>query len=189
MAVTWATRPVMAALSKLKASDLDLVMDAVQSLIETVPVMLLNDTASVSSANTGTTLQDTNLVLATPYASTMYIAETFFLYSAGTGGDFKPGWSLPSGSTAHRYFLESLPSTTDTSTGDTYFGTSATDNFLTAPGQTTSTDVVWCRAGVIFTCGSTVGNVRARYAQGASNATGTLCRRGSFMTLRPCNGV
>jgi len=147
---------------------------------------LLTDHAGVTNS---TTLTATNLSRPVA-ASTKYAARGTLFYTAGTGEDFKPGITLPSGATLRRLTLLSLPSTTNTNTGDAYFGTATTSGSFAAPGQTTSSDVIVCYYTVVFETSTTAGNAVLTYAQFSAGAgTATVLRAWSTWWVRKIEGV
>ncbi len=155
-------------------------------LLSDEEVVLLVDHAGVTNS---TTLTATNLSRPVA-ASTQYIARGVLYYTAGTGEDFKPGITLPSGATLRRLTLLSLPSTTNTNTGDGFFGTNTSAGTFSAPGQTTSSDVIVCYYTVMFTVGSTAGNAVLTYAQATAGAgTATVLRAWSSWWVRKVEGV
>lgn len=148
--------------------------------------VLISDHAGVTNS---TTLTNTNLSRPVA-ASTRYIARGTFFHTAGTGEDFKPGTSLPSGATVIRATLLSLPSTTNVSTGDAYFGSNTTGTGLSSPGQTTASDVIVCYFFIEFLTSTTAGNAVAQYAQNSAGAgTATVMKSGSSWWVRKVEGV
>lgn len=148
--------------------------------------VLISDHAGVTNS---TTLTNTNLSRPVA-ASTRYIARGVFFYTAGTGEDFKPGASTPSGTTIIRATLLSLPSSVNVDTGDAYFGTATSIGTFSAPGQTTSSNVIVCYYFVEFLTSSTAGNAVAQYAQASAGAgTATVMKSGSSWWVRKVEGV
>lgn len=177
---TWAGRPALNFTDFLTAEKLKAILDQID-VVSSPEAWLGSDHAGVTSS---TTFVSTNLKRPA-LAGVPYHSRSVLMYSASTGGDFKPGLLLPSGSTLHRYVLRSLPSSVDTATGDTYYGTETTMGLLTAPGQTTASTIMHAVMECFFTVGATAGDVTVQYAQASSNATATILRARSTLELKP----
>jgi hypothetical protein len=185
--MSWSTRPSAPAGGRLTTELLDAMNDQIE-LLSTRECVLLSDHAGVAS-NTTLGSAGTTTNLARPVlANKRYRARCFFWYSASTTGDFKPSVSLPSGSFI-RYSLFSMLSSNDSSSGPVYFGSATTAGTLTAPGQTTATDIISCQAEFYVSIGSTAGNLTVIYAQAASSATATIVRAGSTLRIDEVDGV
>ncbi len=181
---TWGGRPVLNFTDFLTAEKFKAILDQLD-VVSSPGATLSADHAGVTSS---TTFVSTNLKRPA-VASQAYHFRCHLYYSASTAGDFKPGLLLPSGSTLHRYVLRSLPATTDTSTGDTYYGTATSFGSLSAPGQTTATDIIHCVMEGDFTTSTTAGDVTVQYAQATSNGTATILRARSTLILQPVEVV
>lgn len=182
------TPPSMPAGGRILAEG-DAAQNTQIQLLSDEECLLLVDHAGVTSS---TTLTNTNLSRPVA-ASTRYIARGVFYYTAGLSEDFKAGISCPSGTTFHRATLLSGPASASPSnpTADqVYFGTDPTIGNLTAPGMTTSSNVVVCYYTVMFTTSTTAGNAVAQYAQGTSGGgTATIMRAWSSWWVRKVEGV
>lgn len=181
---TWNGRPVLNFTDFLTAEKLKAILDQID-VVSSPAATLSADHAGVTSS---TTFVSTNLKRPA-VASQAYHFRSHIYYSAGTTGDFKPGLLLPSGSTLHRYVLRSLPSSTDTNSGDTYYGTETVFGNLTAPGQTSATAIIHCVMEGDFTTGATAGDVTFQYAQATSNGTATILRARTTLILQPVEVV
>lgn len=181
---TWSGRPAFNFTDYITAEKFKAILDQMD-VVSSPAATLSADHAGVTSS---TTFVSTNLKRPA-VASQAYHFRCHLYYSASTAGDFKPGLSLPSGSTLHRYALRSLPSGSDTNSGDTYYGTDTTFGTLTAPGQTTASTIIHCVMEGDFTTGVTAGDVTVQYAQAASNATPTILRARSTLHLQPVEVV
>lgn len=178
----------MLAGGRLLAEDLDALLDQIEELSNDTDVL----SADHAGVNNSTTLVNTNLSVPVK-ASTWYVGYGTFFYTAGLGEDFKPGVSGPSGTTFHRATLMSGPASASPSTptaDQVYFGSDPVIGNLSAPGMTTSSNVVVCYYTVVFQTGGTAGNAVAQYAQATAGAgTSTIMRKGSIWTVKRVNGV
>lgn len=183
----WSTRPSAPAGGRVTTELLDAMNDQIE-LLSKLECTLLSDHAGVTSNTTLGSAGTTTNLSRTTIANQRYRFYVLCFYSAATAGDFKPGLSLPSGSLI-RYRLVSLPATTDTNVGDTYYGTETTFGLLSAPGQTTASSIISCVMEGVVSIGSTGGSLQFVYAQAASSATATILRAGSCMRIEPLDGV
>lgn len=185
--MSWPSRPSAPAGGRVTTELLDAMNDQIE-LLSSRECVLLSDHAGVTSntslGSAGTLTNLTRPVL----ANTRYRCRCFFWYSAGTTGDFKPGINIPSGSFV-RYSLFSLLASNDTSSGSVYFGSATTAGSLSAPGQTTASDIISCTAEFYVSIGASAGNVQVIYAQATSSATATIMRAGSTLLVQQVDGV
>lgn len=186
--MAWAARPAMAAGAPVLAEDFDAQNDQIE-LLSSEECSLTSDHAGV---NNSTTLTSTNLSRPV-VASARYVARGILFYTAGLSEDFKPGMSVPSGTTVHRATLLSGPASASPSnpTADSvYFGSDPTIGNLTAPGMTVSSNVVVAYYTVVFTTSVTAGNAILQYAQGTAGAgTSTTLKANSTWWVRRVDAV
>ncbi|GIJ51329.1 hypothetical protein Val02_82150 [Virgisporangium aliadipatigenens] len=187
--MAWTLRPAIPAGHKVTADEFDAILDQIEYLSQARECSLIADHAGVANNITpggvGTITNLSRLCL----PNSKHHASGLIAYSAHINGDFRPSAALPSGSTVQRASLRSMTSTNDSSSGDTYYGSATTLGTLTAPGQTTSSDIVWCEYDIIFTTGATAGSATLTYAQGSSNATATYVRAHSTWRVEAIDAV
>lgn len=176
--MTW-TPPNLPAGRRPTAAQIKQITDEIVLLSTPRIVALTSDHAGVTS---NTTQQPTNLSLSVA-ANTAYWFDATLWYSASTGGDFVALPSLPTGST-YRLNPQTIPSTEADASGELYVGT-ITDaaHVWAAPGQTTASDIVFCRLSGLVVIGSTAGVCLVTYAQNVSNGTATILRAKSALRL------
>lgn len=161
--------------------------DALNSLLLQRAVILTADHAGVVSS---TTRVDTNLAIAVE-ASKTYTFDAILFYSAPTAGDFAAGLSTPTGTTG-RLWPTTIDSADVNAFGEMYIGSTSdlvNTGAWTAPGQTTASDIVSMSLRGFIKTSVTAGSVTLRYAQFISNATATILRAGSRMTIREATPV
>lgn len=150
-----------------------------------VECVLISDHAGVTS---NTTPGNTNLSRPVA-ASTRYAGRSMIFYTAGTTEDFRPGMSVPSGTTVIKVTLRSGPSTETTNVAaSVYFGYDTVVSNLIAPGAGGSG--ITAELTVIFLTSTTAGNAILQYAQGTSGGgTATVMRSGTTWKVSKIEGV
>lgn len=134
---------------------------------------------SVSSANTGTTLQnDDHLVLALE-ANSVYEIDGYVAYegAATPAGDLKLQFTVPSGG-AMRWTTNGAPTGALTSF-DAVANAASSTRVLGTNGATV---MAFSPKGWVTTAG-TAGNLTLQWAQNASNATSTTLKLGSWIQI------
>jgi hypothetical protein len=182
----WPERPNMLAGGRLLAEDLDVQNDAIELLLSRGAMLIAthagNGTATVASTN-----------LARPAKANRYvkcIADVF--YKATTGGDIKFDFLKPTGATLIRGSLFSLPASVDAASGDVYLGSEASNlQVLSAPGRTSSTDIMRAKLIASYLTSSTAGSFTLQYARasGTGTASDTQVMAGSTLHVEEYDGV
>lgn len=138
-------------------------------------------TLADQTATSGTTLINSAYLTFTVAVNSVYRLETELFYTAGTTGDLKIQFTAPSGS-----FLRTSP-------WGQYASLSATDAAISHDGADNggpwlfggggSSVMLTCRpVGSVSTAG-TSGNCVLQFAQSTGDATNTILKAGSSMTL------
>lgn len=141
--------------------------------------------AHTDRSSTTTFAPDPDLVLPLT-GSAVWRVEAWLLYGAGSTGDFKTSWSVPSGATGNRSVLGPGSTASDGGAdniamraGVHNFGTTA--NYNGVRNSTGNLSFV-LETATIWT--ASAGDVAILWAQNTSDATATRLGAGSYMTAR-----
>lgn len=128
------------------------------------------------TVNNSATLVDDNELVQALRANSTYKFEIWVLYESGTTPDFKLGFTLPAGATL-AYAYHGF----DTSLSQTFFGTTTIPSSGTGFGGNATTAPVRM-FGSLVTAG-TAGNFQVKFAQQTANASNTILKAGSYLSL------
>ena len=131
------------------------------------------------TVTSSTALQnDNDLVLAVP-ANVTYKFDCLVIYTGATGGDIKWTWAVPSGATLLYQCLHNEGGGTGLNNSTQAYSDL---NTLQAAGGASQVEAVNMRGRM--TTSSTAGNLQLQWAQNSSNATATIMRIQSNLTLQ-----
>lgn len=154
--------------SKLRGSTLS-------ALITEVRPLEAYKTADQTVNNSAALVNDSELFVAV-VANARYDFELRIVHNSGTTPDFKYGWTFPTGTTM-RYTQNTVPLA---GTAFSLFVQIQTD---TPQGEGGAADRGLHAWGKVLV-GSTAGTLRLQWAQSTANASDTIVRAGSYLTLR-----
>lgn len=144
------------------------------------PLFVRKVNSDTATADTG--LDNDSELFLTVEANATYQLNGFLIFSAGTG-DFKYGWTAPTGATLD-WNMGGEESTAASTTGAAYWGANTISGSDIAGGINTATNCV-ARPEGLLRVSSTAGTFRLQWSQGSSDAVNaTTLRAGSFITLR-----
>jgi hypothetical protein len=133
-------------------------------------------TADEPVASSTTFQNDDQLSGFTVLANAVYELLLVTTYQASVAGAMKQRFVIPAGASIENWFFLYNPGTTTLSSG------TPGDGQVTGVAGTAA-NVPWVIAGTLM-MGSTAGTLDWQWAQNASNATATIVRKGSRLTLR-----
>lgn len=164
----------VAAGQRIRASDFNAAIDAA---IQTV-----YQTADQTRNNNTTYLSSPDLVLPLGIANAVYAFDASILYDTNSTADFKHKALLPSGAVADR-----VATWTNTTTGtavDSVVAHDALTSWDYASGGVASGTIMCARPCGLITVGATTGMLVIQFAQNTANASNTILKRGSWVSLR-----
>lgn len=127
------------------------------------------------TVNASATLQDDNELFVTVVANARYDFELRIVHNSGTTPDFKYGFTFPTGTTM-RYTQNTVPLA---GTAFAMFVQIQTDTPQSEGGAADRALHAWGKVLV----STTAGTLRLQWAQSTSNASDTIVRAGSYLTL------
>lgn len=141
------------------------------------------DKTADETVTSSTTLQDDDQLFLPVAANARYILDAFIIYTgaADPAGGLKMGWTGPSGAT--------MKWTNFGTNGDITGATLVEYNVVVetiAGGRSVGTNLTTemsCQPRGRLATGGSSGTFRFQFAQGASNATGTVVKAGSYVRL------
>ena len=140
--------------------------------------------ANTTRTSTTTVADDPDLSVAVE-ANGIYYVKFEIKFEGLAAADFKTQWSVPSGATGNRN-VNGPGSTAADSNADNLSSKWGVHGLATAVTYNCARDSAslqqWCQEWAVITVGATAGNVSLAWAQGTSNATGTVVVAGSLAT-------
>jgi hypothetical protein len=152
-------------------------------MLSYVQPVYVRKTANESVTNS-TTLQNDDELLLSVEANATYEMRAFLIFTAGTTGDLKYGWTAPAGATMD-WNMGGEESTIGVPTGMAYWAANSIGGTDVAAGMTVSSTVVIARPEGLLRVSGTAGTFQLQWAQGAADAgTATTVKTGSWLMLR-----
>lgn len=148
-------------------------------MVQLMPITAVK-LSDVAQASTTTLVNDAALFIPVA-ANASYEVSMFVIYTQGTVGQLKFGWSAPSGATFDWTCLGLVISVTAADNGSYTAQALTVSDTKTVGGASTNT--VLQVSGRLVTS-STSGTLNMKWAQSASSATGTSVKAGSFIVGR-----
>lgn len=130
------------------------------------------------TVNNSATLQNDNDLAVDVEANGVYSLHLYLVYSSGATPDFKIDFTAPSGTTFEASFF-------DYNGGSFAWGATSALGSVTGLAGTGANAPFILRATVFV--GGTAGTVQLRWAQNTANASDTIVRKGSRLTLVKLN--
>jgi hypothetical protein len=115
-------------------------------------------------------------------ANATYIAEAFIRYNAPSTPTLTLGFTVPSGTTFPWASLSAEWGSANRDSANVRFAGVDQSQTVDAPGF--GAETVWFIKGLCVRVGGTAGLFGIRWAQGASNASATILRAGSYLYAR-----
>lgn len=133
------------------------------------------------SLASNTTLQNDDELFVTVAANTTYKVEAVLIYSGATTGDMKVAFTWPTSATMPWGLLGY---TTALAFQAVAFSAPSSGTPFSVGCNGAGNDLVLYLSGTL-TVGSTAGTLQIQWAQAASDATATIVRAGSWLSLTP----
>jgi hypothetical protein len=168
------TFPVLSAGHKVLGTEWDTILKFVQPLY-------VRKTAD-QTVTSSTTIGDDSQLLVAVDANATYEVWCHIIYTAGTVGDLKIGWSGPTSATFD--WVIGGADAGSTAIGSTYRGANTISGTDVAGGPGSGNPAMVTRPSGVLITSSTSGTFKFRWAQGTSDATSTVVKSGSIMALR-----
>jgi len=152
--------------------------NAVDADMNVVDKVQAKKTTADITVTASTTLVNATGLSASVIASTAYMFRAVCFYNAATGGDFKPGWTLPAGASVQHYGIIGLDGGATTATGVTNFGATGT---LSTGGS--GGELICLVEGTILTA-ATPGTFQFQFAQAAASGSTILRAYSTLLVIR-----
>ena len=138
--------------------------------------------SSDATGRTNNTMTNDDVLSLAVEANATYELRAWLGFNGGTTGDFRVGWSIPSGATLN-WTPYQQPNTNSTTVGTIITDRSGTGVSQAGGGAGGST-IMTCLAEGTLRVGSTAGSIVLQWAQDTTNATPTILKADSFIELK-----
>ena len=163
----------VAAGQRIRASDFNAAIDAA--------VQTAYQSADQTRNNNTTYLSSPDLVLPM-LANGVYAFDASILYDTNSTADFKHKALLPSGAVVDR--VATWTNTTSGTAVDSVVAHDALTSWDYASGGVAGGTIMCARPCGLITVGATPGTLTIQFAQNTANASNTILKRGSWVSLR-----
>jgi hypothetical protein len=168
------TLPILAAGHKVLSSEWDTILSFSSPLI----VRKTSDEVVTSS----TAIQDDNHLVLTVLANASYYLQASIIYTAGTVGALKIGWSGPSGATLDCNIGGAAYGSVANAT-NSYFGWNNISGTDSVGGPGAGQPAMFTSPHGVLITSSTPGSFTFRWAQDTSDAASSTVKAGSVLML------
>lgn len=139
-------------------------------------------TATTTRSATTTITNDPDLTF-TLTASTRYLVQGLLLFSADPAGDFKMGWTAPTGAT-FQWSMIGQPTSASAGSGSVITdGQDLTSNNFGLGGVTDNTKTMTAQLRGYLVLSTTPGTFALQWAQSVSSANATKLLAGTYLSL------